>query len=145
MSNRSNKTSPHFSNQPIQQSKIPMKFNFKNFETSDYLRDFTESRLQFIAHKYSLQDKNCRTELWFQVTSQAHQASMRIKLPSRYLHISARGDNMYESVNTLMDKLESLIRKIKSKKEKNHRRKYLNKRNGLHSNVPKNELVALVS
>lgn len=121
-----------------------IKFNFKNFEPSKNLQSFSQSRLEFILHKYALQTSKCRTEFWFEVNHHQHKVSMRIRLPKRYLHLSASGENMYDCINKMLDKLEVMIRKIKNKQNTSHRRKSLSKRNGLHSIHP-SDPVALVS
>ena len=91
-----------------------MSFNFKNFDPSDHLRAYAKGRFGKIA-KYITNPDNTDLQVNLEVEKFRHRAE--VVLISDNIHLSANeeSEDMYSTVDLLLDKLEAQVRKFRDK------------------------------
>ncbi|MDY0132915.1 MAG: ribosome-associated translation inhibitor RaiA [Desulforegulaceae bacterium] len=98
--------------------------SFKNLEPSDSLRDYVQKKLEKIEKRL---DAPAEAEVVLTVEKIRHITEVR--LSSDKLHINAKeeSDNMYSSIDLVLDKVK---RQIKRAKDKMHEKRPISK-NGI--------------
>ncbi|HDQ40267.1 MAG TPA: ribosome-associated translation inhibitor RaiA [Desulfonatronum sp.] len=99
---------------------MEIKFTFKNFEPSKHLKGYAQERFEKIA-KYLPQEAQSELSVNLSVEKYRHMAE--IILVGKDLHISANAESedMYSTIDLVLDKLEAQVRKSREK-GKDHRR-----------------------
>lgn len=90
-----------------------ISFTFKNFEPSDHLKGYAEKRFEKVA-KY-VSDSEADLQVNLQVDKFRHKADVILNADS--IHISAyeASEDMYSTVDMVLDKLEAQLRKMREK------------------------------
>lgn len=101
---------------------MQIKFNFKNFEPSDHLREYAHSRFEKLS-KYLTGKDNPELQVNFEVEKYRH--IIEAILTAKNLHLSAteESEDMYASVDMVLDKLEAQVKKIREKAKDRHKNK----------------------
>ncbi|WP_456325198.1 ribosome hibernation-promoting factor, HPF/YfiA family [Desulfonauticus submarinus] len=101
---------------------MQIKFNFKNFEPSDHLKSYAQTRFEKLA-KYLSKNDSPELQVNFEVEKYRH--IIEAILTAKNLHISATEENedMYASIDLVLDKLEAQVRKIREKIKDRHKNK----------------------
>ncbi len=91
-----------------------MSFNFKNFDPSDHLRAYAKGRFGKIS-KYVPNPENTDLQVNLEVEKFRHRAD--VVLVSDNIHLSANeeSEDMYSTVDLLLDKLEAQVRRSRDK------------------------------
>lgn len=99
---------------------MEIKFTFKNFEPSNHLKGYAQDRFEKIT-KYLPPDTAGELAVNLAVEKYRHMAE--VLLVGKDLHISANteSDDMYTTIDLVLDKLEAQVRKTREK-SKDHRR-----------------------
>lgn len=103
----------------MESSKIETRVTFKNLKSSDHVKDYAEKRVSKIA-KHLHQLTVC--DFFFSVEKLEHIAEAHVVSGEFEAKAEARADNMYASIDELVDKLVQQTRKYKEKLT-NHSRK----------------------
>ncbi len=92
-----------------------ISFTFKNFEPSDHLKGYANKRFEKVA-KY-VSDAEADLQVNLLVDKYRHKADVIFN--SEGIHISAYEDSedMYSTVDMVLDKLEAQLRKIREKQK----------------------------
>ncbi|MDQ7032689.1 MAG: ribosome-associated translation inhibitor RaiA [Desulfonauticus sp.] len=101
---------------------MEIKFNFKNFEPSEHLKNYAQTRFSKLS-KYISDKDNLKLEVNFEVEKYRH--IIEAILTAKNLHISAKEEHedMYASVDLVLDKLEAQVKKLREKAKSKHRNK----------------------
>ncbi|MFD0714971.1 ribosome hibernation-promoting factor, HPF/YfiA family [Paenibacillus sp. GCM10027626] len=93
-----------------------MKYNIRgqNIPVTDALRDFVEKKLTRL-EKYFEAPITSEINVTMSVTKGMHTVEVTIPLPGLMLRAEEKGDDMYASIDRVVDKLERQIRKHKTK------------------------------
>ena len=96
-------------------------FTFKNFDASEHLKEYANSRFSKLV-KYVSNPDNTDMQGKLSVDKFRHVAE--VVLTSDHLHVSAYevSEDMYSTVDMVLDKLESQLRRA-NEKTRSHRRK----------------------
>jgi len=95
-------------------------FTFKNFEPSDHLKDYARQRFEKL-NKYLADRSEETTEIQVNLAVEKFRHMAEVVLVGDYLHLSAyeESQDMYSTIDMVLDKLESQVKKIREKvKEK---------------------------
>lgn len=100
---------------------MEIKFTFKNFEPSNHLKGYARDRFEKIT-KYLPPDTE--GELAVNLAVEKYRHTAEVILVGKDLHISANteSDDMYTTIDLVLDKLEAQVRKTREK-SKDHRRR----------------------
>ncbi len=90
-----------------------------NMEITDALRDFTQKKLQSRLERFA--DKITSTQLIFSVDKLRQVVEAKIAVPGTEIIASAESDDMYKSVDELVDKLVRQLTRHKEKVTDHHR------------------------
>ncbi|MBT8763404.1 ribosome-associated translation inhibitor RaiA [Desulfohalobiaceae bacterium Ax17] len=101
---------------------MKIKFNFKNFEPSEHLKKYARTRLEKIS-KYIIDSENAELQVNLEVEKFRHIAE--VILTGKNLHISANeeSEDMYSSIDLIVDKVEAQVKKIRDKEKDRHKKK----------------------
>lgn len=90
-----------------------ISFTFKNFEPSDHLKDYAQKRFEKVG-KY-VSDSEADLQINLLVDKFRHKADVILNADS--IHISAYEDSedMYSTVDMVLDKLEAQLRRMREK------------------------------
>ncbi len=93
---------------------MEIKFNFKNFEPSQHLKDYAQDRYEKLA-KYI--NDNHAAELQVNLEVEKFRQIAECTLTGKDLHISAKEEteDMYSTIDQTLDKLETQLKKQKDK------------------------------
>ena len=93
-----------------------MKFNIRGrqMEVTDALRDYVEKKLSRL-EKYFERTPDSDVQVTMSVTRGLHTVEVTIPLPGLLLRAEEKRDDMYASIDCVVDKLERQIRKYKTK------------------------------
>ena len=97
-----------------------ISFTFKNFEPSDHLKDYAQKRFEKVA-KY-VSDSEADLQINLLVDKFRHKADVILNADA--IHISAYEDSedMYSTVDMVLDKLEAQLRRMREKMKDRKRR-----------------------
>ncbi|WP_457571082.1 ribosome hibernation-promoting factor, HPF/YfiA family [Desulfovulcanus sp.] len=101
---------------------MKIKFTFKNFEPSDHLKKYAQTRLEKIS-KYIADSENAELQVNLEVEKFRHIAE--VILTGKNLHISANeeSEDMYSTIDLILDKLEAQVKKVRDKVKDRHKKK----------------------
>ncbi len=93
---------------------MKIKFNFKNFEASNHLKEYARERFSKLS-KYVPDSENAEVQINMEVEKFRHIVD--VTLTGKDTHVSAEeeSEDMYSSVDLSRDKLEAQLRKIRDK------------------------------
>jgi putative sigma-54 modulation protein len=93
---------------------MKIKFNFKNFEPSNHLKEYAHERFMKLS-KYLPDSENAELQINMEVEKFRHIAD--VTLTGKDVHLSAteESEDMYSSVDFSQDKLEAQLRKVRDK------------------------------
>lgn len=92
-----------------------ISFTFKNFDPSDHLKDYAERRFEKISKYMDYKYENADLQVTLTVEKFRHLAE--VVLTGDNLHISAytESEDMYSSIDLVLDKLEAQVKKMREK------------------------------
>jgi putative sigma-54 modulation protein len=93
-----------------------MKYNIRgqHIQVTDAMRDYVEKKLNRL-EKYFEEPITSETNVTMSVTKGKHTVEVTIPLPGVMLRAEEKKDDMYASIDLVVDKLERQIRKHKTK------------------------------
>jgi len=98
---------------------MQFQFSFKHMETSEALQSYAEAKVQDKVKKYVT--KPIDAHLSFRVDKQGHKAQCSLRGGDGFsLEVSHTGEDMYASVDLMIDKLDAKLKKHKERL-KNHK------------------------
>lgn len=95
-------------------------FTFKDFEPSDHLKKYARRRFEKLG-KYLHNPANLEMQVGLSVDNFRHKADVTLTADNLALSATERTEDMYATVDFVLDKLEAQVRKH-NEKNKNHRR-----------------------
>jgi len=100
---------------------VNVNFTFKNFEPSEHLKRYARRRFEKILKFVS--DKSDVTEVNVHMTVDKFRHRAEVNITSGQLQLSANeeSEDMYSSIDLVLDKVEAQLRKMREK-SKDHRR-----------------------
>lgn len=90
----------------------PITINGDNFELTDALKALS---IRKINHLSTIHKQICHIDVTFKVDNLDQIASGLVKVPGKELVAQATSDDMYKSIDLLIDKLSTQLRKHKEK------------------------------
>ncbi len=84
----------------------------QNLEITEAIRSYAEKKLQRIV---SIADKINHIHLTFHIEKLNQIAEANISVPGSQIHAEASSENIYESIDKLIDKLSRQLKKYKDK------------------------------
>lgn len=84
----------------------------RQLDITTSLRNYVESKMQRLEKHY---DNITNVHVILEVDKQRHKAEGNIRIRGGELHADAEGDDMYASIDAMVDKL---VRQVKKHKEK---------------------------
>lgn len=108
-----------------------VKFTFKNFDPSDHLKEYATNRFEKLG-KYLNSYEDAAIGVNMAVEKFRH--NIEVIVSAENIHISAfeRSEDMYSSVDMVLDKLEAQLRKMREKTKSRRKRDRIN---SVHHNV----------
>ncbi len=97
-----------------------ISFTFKNFEASDHLKEYAQRRFEKLA-KYMNNADNAELQVNLGVDKFRHQAEVILLGDNTHLSAYEASEDMYSTIDLVLDKIEAQVRKIREK-TKNKRR-----------------------
>lgn len=96
-----------------------ISFNFKNFEPSDHLRQYARRRFEKLS-KYFYEKEEGTMELQVNLSVEKFRHLAEVVLTGKNVHISANEEteDMYSTVDLVLDKLETQVKKLREKSKK---------------------------
>lgn len=93
-----------------------MQINFTgdNFEITPQLKELTLKKFDRLTRHF---DRITSIQVIFSVQKLTQRAESIINLPGDQIHASAESDDLYRSIDLLVKKLDSQVRKYKEKRE----------------------------
>ncbi len=98
-----------------------MNFTFKNFEPSDHLREYAKGRFGKIA-KYVPNPDNADLQVNLEVEKFRHRADVVLTGDNLRLSANEQSEDMYSTVDLLLDKIEAQVRRLRDKGKKNRKK-----------------------
>jgi len=98
-----------------------MSFNFKNFEPSDHLREYAKGRFGKLA-KYVPNSDNADLQVNLEVEKFRHRADVVLTGDNLRLSANEQSEDMYSTVDLLLDKIEAQVRRFRDKDKKNRKK-----------------------
>src|SRR6056297_26151 len=98
-----------------------MSFNFKNFEPSDHLREYAKGRFGKLA-KYVPNSENADLQVNLEVEKFRHRADVVLTGDNLRLSANGQSEDMYSTVDLLLDKIEAQVRRSRDKGKKNRKK-----------------------
>jgi putative sigma-54 modulation protein len=98
-----------------------MNFNFKNFEPSDHLREYAKGRFGKLA-KYIPNPDNADIQVNLEVEKFRHRADVVLTGDNLRLSANEQSEDMYSTVDLLLDKIEAQVRRLRDKGKKNRKK-----------------------
>jgi putative sigma-54 modulation protein len=94
-----------------------MKYNVRgqHIQVTDALRDYVEKKLSRLERYFEAPINTSETTVTLSVTKGKHAVEVTIPLPGVMLRAEEKKDDMYASIDLVVDKLERQIRKHKTK------------------------------
>ncbi len=84
----------------------------QNIEVTEAIRTYAEKKLKKIA---SIEDRINHIHLTFHVEKLNQIAKANITVPGSQIHAEATSENIYESIDKLIDKLSRQLKDVKKK------------------------------
>ena len=89
-----------------------LQISGQHMEVTDALKELTENKVKHLTH---ISDKITHIHITFRVDRHEQTASGQVTVPNKVLAAEATSDDLYKSVDLLIDKLSSQLRKYKEK------------------------------
>lgn len=96
---------------------MQLHFTGRNIEVTPALKTFTTDKFQRLERRYADIDT---IKITFQVENVTHIAEATLHLDGTEIHASAKDNDMYAAIDSLVDKLMGQITKHKEKKSGHH-------------------------
>lgn len=94
---------------------VPIQYTGHKFEVTPTLRDFAENKFQRL-QKHA--DRITSIHVIFNVDKLLQIAEAKVHVPGTEVYARAESEDMYKTVDLLLDKLISQLDKIKGKRER---------------------------
>lgn len=91
----------------------------QHVEITDSLRAFVKEKLARLERHF---DRAIDTHVVLAIEGDRQVAQARLSLPGHVLHAESQGDDMYGAIDTMVDKLDSQVRKHKERDAERSRR-----------------------
>ncbi len=99
---------------------MQIDYNFKNFEPSDHLRDYANTRFEKL-QKYMKRSDNAYLQINLEVEKFRQIAEAILSADDLHLSAQEETEDMYATIDLVLDKLEVQIKKLRDK-QKNKRK-----------------------
>ena len=99
---------------------MQIKTTFKNFEPSDHLRSYATQRFEKLT-KYLQREESCEIQVNMEVEKFRQKADVLIVGKNLHLSAAEQSEDMYSTIDMVLDKLEAQLKK-KREKEKQIKR-----------------------
>ncbi len=99
---------------------MQIKFNFKNFDPSDHLRSYALGRFEKLS-RYVRNTDAAELQVNLEVEKLRQMAEVVLVDDDTHLSASEESQDMYSTIDLVLDKIEAQLRKIRDK-DKDHRR-----------------------
>ena len=96
---------------------IPIQFSGHGVEVTQTLRDFVNKKFERIQKHF---DHITNIHVFFNLNKLLQVAEATIHLPGTEIYASAESEDMYKTIDLLMDKLMRQLDKHKGKHDKKH-------------------------
>ena len=100
---------------------MQITFNFKNFEPSDQLKDYAQGRFQKL-DKYLRHPETAEIQVNLEVEKFRQMADVTLISDETQLSAGYESEDMYSSIDNVLDKLEAQIRRIKDRNKEKRRK-----------------------
>ncbi|GAB7080517.1 ribosome hibernation-promoting factor, HPF/YfiA family [Megalodesulfovibrio paquesii] len=101
---------------------MQITFTFKNFEPSEHLKQYAQRRFEKLTKFLERTDASAELQVAMSVEKQRHMAEVKLVGDGLHLSASESSEDMYQTVDLVLDKLDAQMRK--------HREKGKDKRKG---------------
>lgn len=101
---------------------MQITFTFKNFEPSEHLKQYANRRFEKLTKYLERTDASAELQVALSVEKQRHMAEVKLVGDGLHLSASESSEDMYQTVDLVLDKLDAQMRK--------HREKNKDKRKG---------------
>jgi len=93
---------------------MQIRFNFKNFEPSDHLKQYAQTRFSKLEKYFHPTDN---PELQVNLEVEKYRQIVEAILTAKNTHLSAKeeSEDMYSSIDLTLDKLDAQVRKVREK------------------------------
>ncbi len=98
-----------------------INFTFKNFEPSEHLKKYASRRFEKILKFLSKEGENTEVNVNLMVDKFRHVAEVAIAAGQLHITANEQSEDMYSSIDLVLDKVEAQLRKLREK-SKDHRR-----------------------
>lgn len=89
-----------------------LQISGQHMEVTDALQKLTETKVEHMSHIY---ENITHIHITFHVDKHEQVASGQVSVPGTVLAAEAKSDDLYKSIDLLVDKLSSQLRKYKDK------------------------------
>lgn len=96
---------------------LPIQFSSHDIEITDIFRDFINKKFEHLkkhAHKIT------SIHIFFNVSKMMHAAEATVHVPGLEISAKAESEDMYKTIDLLVDKLVKQLEKHKEKLSKRH-------------------------
>lgn len=99
---------------------MQIRFNFKNFEPSDHLRDYAEKRFEKLT-KYIHDSEGADVLVNLEVEKIRQMAEVVVNADGAKFSAFEESEDMYSTIDLALDKVEAQLRKMRDKAKKKRR------------------------
>ena len=92
-----------------------ISFTFKNFDPSDHLKKYAQRRFEKLAKFVEAKSENSDLQVTLIVEKFRHRAEVVLKGDNLHITANEQSDDMYASIDMVLDKLEAQARKMREK------------------------------
>jgi putative sigma-54 modulation protein len=96
-------------------------FTFKHFEPSEHLKEYARSRFEKISKYYGGKDEGAEIHVNLAVEKIRHMAEVVMVADSMHLSAYQESDDMYSTIDLVLDKLEAQVKKVREKMKERRR------------------------
>lgn len=96
---------------------MPIQISGHNFETTPTLKDFIEKKFSRVKKHF---DHITSFHVFLSVDKLSQKAEVTIHIPGHEIYASAESEDMYKTIDFLVDKVVRQLEKYKGKFDKNH-------------------------
>ena len=100
---------------------MQITFNFKNFEPSEQLKEYAQTRFQKL-DKYLRHPDTAELQVNLEVEKFRQMADVTLISDETQLSAGYESEDMYASIDNVLDKLESQLRRIKDRNKEKRRK-----------------------
>ncbi|HMB30233.1 MAG TPA: ribosome-associated translation inhibitor RaiA [Desulfohalobiaceae bacterium] len=99
-----------------------INFNFKNFEPSEHLKDYANNRFQKL-DKYLKNSNSAQLQVILAVEKFRQIAEANLSSDEFYLSAQEETEDMYATIDAVLDKLEVQVKKMRDKQKDKRKKK----------------------